>query len=304
MLKKWLKKNSGDNNTYSFSKVEFIETTKISDELMEYIGSNLLEAYRDLKSLKCTFKDEPKEKLIEYLKTYAFANIEEPTREQNIRKNVRQGDFGETIAMEVVKKFDEYDIPICKVRWKFNSNRSVFCTDMISHNMGNVITDLRYYEIKSRLTMNKEKVKINDEDKKHYVGVVAHQSLLKDEHSPNTESIADFLFRYYYNLAEEFDNHGFDSVAQEYYASAAKYSDIVKHPEKYNRSFEIIIIVEKSLYKEDILQELHALPPQLEPLEVKIILIENLKDLFEKSFERSIDIAVKKVYEVEESGVL
>ncbi|MBU8880621.1 hypothetical protein BGM26_16830 [Bacillus sp. FJAT-29790] len=304
MLKKWLKKNSEDFKTYSFSKVEFIEATKISDELMDYIGSSLLEAFRDINLLKDSYKDEPKESLIRYLKNYAFSNIEEPTREQNIRKNVRQGDFGETIAMEVVRKFDNFDIPIYKVRWKFNNNRSVFCTDMISHNIGNTITDLRYYEIKSRVTMKKEKVKIKDEDKSHYVGVVAHQSLLKDELSPNTESIADFLFRYSYNLAVEFEKHGVDIVAQEYYAAAAKYCDIVKHPEKYNRSFEIIIIVEKSLYNEDILKELHDLPIQLNPLEVKIILIDNLKDLFEKSYERAIEIAVKKVFEVEENRIL
>ncbi|MDA1635223.1 hypothetical protein PDK11_20460 [Bacillus cereus] len=303
MIKKWLRKNNEDNSTYGFTKVEFIELMVPDEEIINYVGLNLLQAFRDPNALKKEYKDEAPEKLIEYLKKYAFANIEEETKEKGIRKNVRQGDFGETLAMELVKKFDELHIPICKIRWKFNNNRSVFCTDMLSHNEGETITDLKYYEIKSRITMGREKVKINNQEKSHYVGVVAHQSLLKDESSPNTEVIADYLFRYYYNLAETLAEHGGDEAAEQYYKTASRYSDIVKHPEKYNRAFEIIIIVEKSLYKEEVLKELNNLPPQLSPLEVKIILVDDLKLLYEKVYEKSIEIAIEKVYKDEKKPI-
>lgn len=304
MIRKWLSKNKEDKNTYSFSKVEFIEISEIDESILDYIGLNLLEAFRDKKALKYAYKDEPKEKLINYLKTYVLPNIEEQVGEQNIRKNVRQGDFGETVAMELVEKFDNMQIPICKIRWKFNNNRSVFCTDMISHNFGEKITDLRYYEIKSRLTMKKEKVKINNEDKSHYIGVVAHQGLFNDQQSPNTEAIADYLFRYYFDIAERFDSADIIDKAEEYYGIAAKYSDIVKHPDKYNKSYEIIIIVEKSLFQEKILEELNTLPPKLYPLEVKVILIDELRSLYEKAYERSIEQAVREVYTDEKRGVL
>lgn len=224
--------------------------------------------------LKFSFQSEEEQKLINYINQYVF-----PSDDYQIVKNVRQGDFGEILASLIVSFFEGLAVPINKMRWKFNKDRSVFCTDMIAHNSTGDIKDLYYYEIKTKL--NLKKIYPEKGQPGIHITVLAHDSLLSDNISPN-EGIADFLSRYYFE--------------EEEYDKATKYKDIVINPSSYNKHYELFFVIEKKEYIVDILDDLHNLPPTLNPLKVTVVLLENLDNLISTVKNRAIQASVNFVY--------
>jgi len=269
MINDWLNYQVGEDK-YVFKLIHVTEKTGTSQELVNYLQKEVIKSYRELEYYKIHYNDEPEEKLKDYIEKYVI-----PSDENQISKNVKQGDWGEIVAALIVMYFQDLIVPIHKLRWKFNKDRSVFSTDMIAHNKGNIIKQIFYYEIKTRQNPN---------NKEHgeYITVIAHNSLLKDEQAP-TEAIADFLSRYYFNKGD--------------YDNSKKYNDIVKNPHNYDRSFELFFIIEKDKFIEDILNELNDLPPKLDPLKITIVYIDNLKALIQSTWENLTDQAVKLIRE-------
>lgn len=272
MLKEWFRVEETTPSPYVFRLINVIENQTPNDAVKESLGQEILTAYRNLEYLKFKYKEEPKEKLIAYINEYVISS-----NKNQITKNVWQGDFGEILASLIVSYFFGLVVPIHKLRWKLNKDRSTFCTDMIAHNPGDTIKDIFYYEVKTRLLIRKETIN----HVSNYITINAHNSLLKDEQTPD-EGIADFLSRYYFEL-EDFD-------------TANKYGDIVINPRHYNRNFELFFIIEESRFITDILDELHNLPPTLKPLAVTVVLIKGLGKLIVKIKKLVIDSAVDYVY--------
>ncbi len=268
MLEYWLKISKNNFPDYVFSIIEITEKESPNGDVKSYLARQLLNSYRNLDFLKFRYAEEAKEKLIDYI----YNNVL-PSDKNRITKNVRQGDFGEILAELIVSYFLRLTVPLKKLRWKFNKDRSMFCTDMIAHNSGGIITDIYYYEIKTRLAIKKEDG--------NYVTINAHNSLLKDENFPN-EAIADFLSKYYFE--------------QNDLEMSKKYGDIVNNSRNYNRNFELFFIIEKSKYVKDILDDLNNLPPSLEPLTVTVVLVNGLGRLILDIQQKAIDGAIKYVY--------
>lgn len=272
MINDWLEQTEINPSPYIFKIINISEKSVQNDDLKSYISREILNSYRGLDFLKQLYKDEPEEKLIEYLKNYVF-----PSNKNQISKNVSQGDFGEILANLIVTRFQNLVVPIQKLRLKFNRDRSVFCTDMIAHNEGNIIENIHYYEIKTRLQIRKEQVA----EISNHVTVNAHNSLLKDENAPS-EGIADFISRRCYEMSD--------------YDNSLKYSAIVKNPNDFKRHFELFFIIDESKYKVKILEDLESLPPTLKPLRVTIVLIKSLGRLIISARQKAIEEAVKYVY--------
>lgn len=279
MIETWLDRATGAVQPYTFNVIDITEKTKVDDMIKSYLGEQTLFQYKNINHLKRQFATEPPLKLIDYLQDYVF-----PTDTYQIAKNVRQGDFGEIITTLVVENFVKLKVPISKLRYKFNKDRSVFCTDLISHNHGDTITDLKYYEIKTR-TSNQ----VND------VAVEAYNGLFRDEQKP-TEAIANFLSCHYHEKAETLTNAGINIEAEEFYNLATQFGNIVKNPNNYNRSFEIVLIIEKKYFKDEILANLNAISLQLSPLEVTVFLIEDLGVLVADTFKKASDAALNLVF--------
>ena len=222
-----------------------------------------------LKILREKFRKASEERLKQYIEGHVI-----PSDKNQFAKNVRQGDWGEILAALIVAYFQDLKVPIQKLRWKFNKEKSVFSTDMIAHNKGDSIKQIYYYEIKTSQNPG------NKRDGK-YITIIAHDSLLKDEQAP-TEAIADFLARYYFDIGD--------------YDNSRKYFDIVDNSHNYDRYFELFFIIEKDKYIKDILVDLHNLPPRLEPLRITVVLIDNLKVLVKNTWENLADEAVKLVW--------
>lgn len=145
MIETWLDRTTGTAQPFTFNVIDITEKISVDDTIKSYLGEQTLFQYKNINHLKRLYATEPPPKLIDYLQDYVF-----PTDTYQIAKNVRQGDFGEIITTLVVENFVKLKVPISKLRYKFNKDRSVFCTDLISHNHGDTITDLKYYEIKTR----------------------------------------------------------------------------------------------------------------------------------------------------------
>lgn len=272
MLERWLTLEDVDPSPYVFRLINVSENLLPDGNIKSFLGQEILASYRNIDFLKSNFHTEPKDKLIKYIKEYVLSS-----HSNQIEKNVGQGDFGEILASLIVSYFLGLTVPLRKLRWKFNKDRSTFCTDMIAHNTGDTITDIYYYEIKSRLHVQKEKVANNS----NYVVVNAHNSLLKDEQVSN-EAIADFLAKHHYEKCD--------------YDASYKYMEIVKNPHVYNRNFELFFVIEKKRFVKDILDELDRLPPILNPLCVTIVLIDGLAKLVSETSQLAISAAIEQVY--------
>jgi len=277
MIENWINREQRSPNPYSFEIYDLVESIPISTEIKEYLAQETLAQYRNVKWLKSRFKDSSETVLREYLKKNVF-----PDCSTLLVKNVRQGDFGEIISKSIIEKFQNLKVPISKLRYKFNKDRSVFCTDLISINQGNTISDIKYYEVKTRITYSKATLKD------------AYEGLLKDERNP-TETIADFLDRLFFEKAEEMEAAGKSTGAKEYYSISEQFGQIVKDPTLFNRSFEIILIIEKSTFKEEMIEELNSLTIALNPFEVSIFLVDNFKEIENEVFQEAEDVAVRLV---------
>lgn len=290
MIRNWLREKIRDSNKYKFNIIDLEEIKDIDEEILNYLGKIILESYRKKEDLKRRFSSKSEEELRHYLYRQVFPNIKEFVKEKRNQpaKNVMQGDFGEILTSDVARKIKDLHVPILKMRFKFNNNKSVFCTDIFAHNLGDEITDLTYFEVKTRINNKKEN--------EHYIAYNAAKSLIKDQESDNSEAIADFLERYYYNLGETVYEAGNEEKAGEYFSLADKYGDIVLNSEKYNKNFEVVIIMDREKYNDCILTDLNELDFTCGRLEITILLVENIKNLYLKAFDYAYDYAKKYVY--------
>jgi len=272
MIKGWLDYVEKSPTSLLFRLIYVTEKRHACDETKSFLAKEILNSYRNLDYLKTEYQNEPKEKLISYIKDYV-----QPTIKDQIGKNVWQGDFGEVVAELIVTNFEGFIVPMKKIRWKFNKDRSVFCTDMIAHNPGKTIKELYYYEVKTRLNIRKEEVL----GKSNYITINAHNSLLKDEQTPN-EAVADYLSRLFFEM--------------KMYEDSRKYGDIVRNPHNYNKNFELFFIIEKSKFSDEIIDELNALPPSLSPLRITVVLIDSLGRIIIATRHKAIEEAMNFVY--------
>jgi len=261
MIEEWLSHQKYADK-YVFKLFHITEKREPNDELVRFLQEKIITSYRNIDFYKRRLESVSENKIREYVKKYVI-----PSDENQFDKNVRQGDWGEILSALIVAYFQNLEIPINKLQWKINKNKAVFGTDLIAFNKGDEIKDIYYYEVKTRLTPQKKEGK---NPNRNFITVIAHDTLLKDDMAPN-EAIADFLARLFEERKE--------------YDKSKKFFDIVINPQNYNRNFELFFIIENSNFQEKILEELDNLPPQLDPLKVTIVFIDNLKQLVEKTWQ-------------------
>jgi hypothetical protein len=273
MIKNWLEYTEKGDAEYVFKLVQVTEKKSPNDDLVKFLQEKIITSYRSIDYYKFHLGETVSEdKIRKYVQDQVI-----PRAENQFDRNVRQGDWGEILSGLIVSYFQNLLIPINKLQWKFNKDKAVFGTDLIAFNNGETIEDIYYYEIKTRVNPNNKEGK---NPNRYYISIWAHNSLLKDEQSP-TESIADFLERFYFEKKD--------------YNNASKFKDIVKNPQNYNKKFELFLIVEKNNFVDSILTDLNELPPQLEPLTVTIIFIDSLSDLVNRTWADIESVLVNKL---------
>lgn len=269
MLNKWLRYNE-QKSSYLFRSIYVTEQSKPDNKLVEHLQEQILTSYRNIEFYKFHLENTTEAEIRSYVLDQVV-----PGDITQFDKNVRQGDWGEILSALIVTYFQDLEVPINKLQWKLNKDKAVFGTDLLAYNKGEEITDLYYYEVKTKLN---PKDKIGKSPNRSYITVIAHNSLLKDEKAP-TESIAEFLERLFF-MRGNFDE-------------AKKFKDIIKNPQNYNRNYELFFIIENANFDSAILEELNMLPPQLDPLNVTLIFIDDLQNLVERTWKDIESLLVK-----------
>lgn len=265
-----LKREEGYCNfaTFEISSIEEL------DGFTEFLGHKIIESYKDVEFLRRHFAHEGKEALKEYLQSHVY-----PEGDYQIDQNVKNGDLGEIIGEQTIHEYEEgLTVPIKKLKWKMNNKKSVFCTDIFAHNSIGPIDVLKYYEVKTYTTRN-----IN-------VGVKAFDALKKDVES-GREPIANFLSQRHLAKAILAEELGQGEVAAEHYEKSDEYMSIVKGSKDYTRKYEAILVREKGRFREEELERIDEKEPFFDDLLVSVVLVDNLQDVINLSFEKSYDIA-------------
>jgi len=258
-----------ETKPYVFSFIRVTEKNKPDINMIKLLQEKLIFSYGTEKYYSRYFEENSTE---EEIRKFVIDKVI-PAENNQFDKNVRQGDWGEILASLIVVYFQNLEIPINKLQWKFHKDKSVFCTDLIAFNNADKIEDIYYYEIKTRQNPDKK------EESKQFISVLAYNSLLKDAESPS-DAIVNFLYKLY--------------IEKEKYKTADKFKDIMKNPHKYNKKYEIFLIVESTKFNTNMLDELNLLQPTLYPLNVTIVLIDNLKQLVENTWKDIENILIKK----------
>ena len=266
MINKWISEEIRNPCKYCFSIIDITELDDISDDVKKYISEFILSSFRNIEHLKRRYKD----KSVAELKKYIGNNIFAPN-DDAFGKNVRQGDWGEIIAALILKDVRGFILPVSKLRSKVNHEKSMFGTDVfaIKEDSDGNIDKLVYCESKTRRTYSKN------------IGEEAYNSLYKDKGESLTQ-IIDFISKIYFEKGN--------------YELADKYDEIFHNIENYEKEFQIFLVFEKSIWKEDILKTLHDLPPDIQNLHVNVLLIDNLKDVIEHTYNMTLEVGEELIY--------
>ncbi|MBW7954282.1 DUF1837 domain-containing protein [Candidatus Gracilibacteria bacterium] len=271
VIKKWFKDPKIDTKTH-FNVIKIGENNICDDEIKEFLNKEILDSYIGIDTLIRNYSTKDKKVLIDFLENNVL-----PSKSELYR--VWQGDLGEIISKLLVSYFFGLEVPATKLKLKTNKDKSVFGTDMISHNKGKDIKDWYYYEIKTKQDLLKKDYKITGNPR--YITVVAYDGL-KNDLSKNSGAIATFLGKLY-EMKENYDK-------------SKVYLDIADGSKIINKNYEIFIIGETSTYKDDIITALENISPDLKPLNVTIILIDGFKGLVDDLRNKVLIDAEKIVY--------
>lgn len=259
-------------NKAHFTVIQVSEKMNIDDEIKSFLNKEILESYVWVNYLVRNYKKEDKKLLIDFLENSILPSVGELHR-------VWQWDLWEIISKLIVVYFNDLEVPATKLKLKTNKDKSMFWTDMISHNKWDIISEWFYYEVKTTKNLTEKNYKIKWTPR--YITVVAYDGL-KNDIDKSCEAIAVFLSKVH---DEKWD-----------YDKADMYWKIADWRMKVNKEYKIFIIWEKSSYKEEILDSLDAINPSLSPLNVTIVLIDGFKELIEELRNKIWDDAIKLVY--------
>lgn len=265
MINRWLYEEIRELDTDKFQVIDLREVNNISQEIKEYIANYLIQSFRNIEQLKFRYKDRDREELRKYIREKIF-----PIQSNQFSKNVKQGDWGEVLSSIILSDIKRVVLPITKLRWKINNEKSMFGTDVFAiREIQGKLPELIYCEVKTKITYDKE------------IGTKAYESLYRDNGS-SLPDIIDFISRLYYEKGE--------------YELAEKCDKIYLDMDKHEKEFQIFLVLDKSIWKDEIINILKDSSVNLEHLFVNIILIPDFRALMEETYELTADIGEKLVY--------
>lgn len=178
--------------------------------------------------------------------------------------SVRRGDFGEAVTVEYLKTVEGYHIPVMKLRYKVGANQTLPGTDCIAFRFSDGrLVKVAFVESKFRTA------------KAPAVAVEGTKQLQQDADSANSETLI-FVARQLREkgdpLAELIEEYIFDRDAE-------------------LDEFLLMILYEKAIWDERILENLEDEGLDLEPLHLYIAKITGLRQLTDAAFSK-LDVEV------------
>jgi hypothetical protein len=267
MLKNWLLPTTRTPSPYKFSVIDFYEQEKNDDETALALGNYLLLSHGNPKMIEAeiTLLAEDLGVLnLDVIKAYLEKEIL-PKKEKVV---TRIGNFGEILSANLLTEFDDFQLPIYKLRLREKLDWSIRLTDICL--VKSYETDapmICYGEVKTR----SDKVDLD-------VAIVGHNSLATDDALENSE-ILNFVCRWLYE-SEKFEE-------------ALFYSKIRLGKLAYNKKYELFIVHNQATWNEEILTRLNNLKidDRLTDFTVKIIYINDLRTLIDLAYEKCVNAA-------------
>ncbi|WP_349673091.1 Hachiman antiphage defense system protein HamA [Lacrimispora sp.] len=273
MINSWLNQTERLGHKYKFAIIDINEQMKINDDVKNYLALSLLQQFRDIRHLKRMFEHEPKSKLISHVQNNIFPAIDTSValKIRQLNKNVRQGDWGEVLTSCVALDMRRVNAPVRKLRYKLNKEKSLLGIDVLAfeEDVSKNLIKAILYESKTRITYKKK------------IGIEAYESIYNNS-SKAFADMLNFISNFYYEK-EDFE-------------MSDKYDALIKEPNSINMDYHSFIIMEKGLWKSDILDCLDDEIVKFDDVYINILLIDNMKNLIDETYRRVEKIAEEVVY--------
>lgn len=275
MITQYFSEKGIETPEYDFSFICITQDKEKDNELINELQKNILKSYRAPNFYQLKKNSLTRTELENYIKNNVI-----PKAENGFDYAVRYGDFGEVFA-SMILRFLYHKESFNKLRWKYNPDKSVMGTDLVSFDSIDNPTEIIYSEVKTLQNALEKKTitwkKVNGRkvpDITGFITVVAYNSLEKDIDS-SRETILDYMSRLY--------------LEKEDYKKAQLFSDLVEQKKTIDKSFKIFIITDSSIIKDketdnekDFLQtltDIATIKNKISPLSVTYIFIDKIKEL-------------------------
>jgi hypothetical protein len=264
MLSEWLNYERRNPPHYKFDVVDITEkTTPPSEQTVGCLSRELLEAIGSPKMIRAELEilmEDDAEIGLDVVKEY----LEKDVLPDIDRVSTRVGIFGEVFASAVLKEFEGFNFPIHKLRFREKKNWDMRLTDLFCIIKRDDVRPLVCYgEVKTK----SEGCKLN-------LAVEAHSSLLKDDALANPE-VLHFICTLLYEMGMKDDAE---------YISRIRLGKL-----SYDKRHDLFLIHDQANWREEILKRLDGieLDAMLVDFSVKVILINELRNLIERVYGRS-----------------
>ena len=272
-LKKWLISNKRAPSNYKFSVVDVIESSNSDHETFDYLGRELLLAHGSPKMIEKECEKlirDAEENHLDVIKKYVEKEIL-PSKKlfrKKINKKIINpswiGNFGEVLAAKYLIEFEEFWLPIYKLRFREKKDWAPRLTDLCLIKHDRLPKPMVCYgEVKTKsIGCNKK------------LAVEGHCSFAKDDALSNAE-ILRFISTWLYET-DRIEEAGF-------------ISDIRSGLQSYDKKHILFLIHNKESWLDEILDNLECceLDQRLVDFTVNVVLIANLGEVINSSYDQA-----------------
>lgn len=282
-LGNWLASAKRVSEKFQFHVYDVTEKKPYDEDQIKFLGDILVKAHGNPKKIK-----EDCIKLVEDARNnelYIFEkylgdellndlnNIEKKIVEKYLVDHVlpdkgsvstRIGNFGEIVAADFSIEFEDYWLPIYKLRYREKKNWASRLTDLcVIKRSKREDPIVCYIEVKTNSSRLNKKL-----------GIEGHDSLIRDD-ALNDPEILEYISRQLY-FAQKYEEGSF-------------ISDLHLGRVRYNSKHEVFIVHEVGCWSDEILDLLnkHDINPNLIDFTIRVILVKNLRDLIDSSYAES-----------------
>ncbi len=173
--------------------------------------------------------------------------------------SVRHGDFGEMLAEEILVEFAGLEVPVRKVRHQMHADQTLIGADVVALELkdGSVLC-VHFAEAKFRSTSDTS------------AADSAHQQLRRWY----TDEFGQILF---------FVGSRLEEANPDLYDAFLRY---LSDSDDRQDHFHIVLIWDNAVWSDTVLTNIPATPERLEPLTVRVVLIDGLAAVTEQAYER------------------
>jgi hypothetical protein len=250
VITKWLIKNDRVKVSRKYEVTDYTELSSPDENIQDYLTKIVLTSKRNPELLQRAAK---------LLGADEWAKYAQLVLTNRIR--LRHGNFGEIIGKEILREFEGFVSPVEKLRYGISKEASLAGTDLCVFRLNDsgAIVEVCFGETKVRIDRDNSKA------------VEAHEQLVADRELHFAE-ILDFIA----NCLAERQDPMYEQV-----------QDILFSKLKVAENFKIVLVFEKSFWSEKCLENLDEEENILEPLTVKVVLIDGLRNLIAAVFEKA-----------------